>query len=180
MPTLNYLTSDWLKCGLLCFGVPPVPKCSIDVCFVRRKSFVTVFSGCGPRRDANDLSQKGKIALEPWKVTQCTFKPLAPTATTYDSVNSTQTHFSNQRAIKKNWENDMIEVFSALGREYKKPTKCLIECMCEHNRAISHEMHLTRGRRAEYVVPVLSARFSSSLEGRCRADTLLASPGLRN
>lgn len=39
---------------------------------------------------------------------------------------------------------------------------------------------LTRGRRAEFVVPVLSVWFSSSLEGCCRADTLLASPGLRN
>lgn len=58
-------------------------------------------SGCGPRWDANDLSQKGKIALEPWEITQCTFKPLVPCATTYDSVNSTQIHFSNQRAIKK-------------------------------------------------------------------------------
>lgn len=121
MATLNYLPSDWLKCGLLCFGGPPVPKCSIDVCCVRRTSFVTVFSECGPRGDANDLSQKGKIVLEPRRFAQCTFKPLAPTATTYDSVNSTQTHFSNQRAIKKKWENYIVEVFWALGRGSKNP-----------------------------------------------------------
>lgn len=123
MATLNYLTSDWLECALLCFGVPPVPKCSVDVCCVWRKSFVTVVSGCGPRRDANGLSRKGKIALEPRKIAQCTFKPLAPTTTTYDSVSSTQTHLSNQRAIKKNWENYTIEVFSALGRGYKNTHK---------------------------------------------------------
>lgn len=44
MATLNYLTSDWLKCGLLCFCVIPDPKCSIGVCY-GEKSLSQSFQG---------------------------------------------------------------------------------------------------------------------------------------
>lgn len=81
-------------------------------------------------------------------------------------------------------ENYMTEFFRALEKNNNpEMSERVTESMRKHaihdSRVSRGGMHPTRGRRAEYVVPVLSARFSSSLEGRCRADTLFASPGLR-
>lgn len=78
----------------------------------------------------------------------------------------------------------MTEFFRALEKNNNpEMSERVTESMRKHaihdSRVSRGGMHPTRGRRAEYVVPVLSARFSSSLEGRCRADTLFASPGLR-
>lgn len=113
------------------------------------------------------------------------------TTSTYDSVNSARTHLSNERALKKynnKYWGKLHDRSLSTTRRKTKITPNVWEWLnpCANTPHATPafptgpEMNLTRGRRAEPVVPVLSARFSSSLEGRCRADTLFASPGLRS